>query len=175
MTPAKNIGFCLLVICMMILGLTVVRGADEPTEIVLWNTHNGTYRDRGSKECTVEVFRGGTSLWKKEEISVNWSPDKDERTVIVLPAQVQMFDRVRITITKWIGGGGGLAEIEINRGGNNLASKANVTARLLQSPPNQNDFRPERVTDGITTSTNYPSGYWLLPKKSPGWIQLNLP
>lgn len=156
-------------------GLTALHAENQPTEIVLWNTHNGRYRDHGTETCTVEVFRGGTSLWKKEGLPVRWSPDKDERTVILLPDQVQSFDRVRITVTKCVGNGGGLAEVQLMREGINLASKAAVTASgYYKAPPNQNDFRPERVVDGITTSEKYPVGYWLLPNKSSGWIQLTL-
>lgn len=146
-------------------------------ELVLWNQHNGPNRDRGTKTCKVEVFRGNTLLWKKDKINVAWAPDADPKTSIPIPRLSGLpglsvaSDRIRISITEFMGNGGGLSEVELMRGGENIAPKCKVTASGLLDIR----FRPETVIDGIRSSDKKPIGYWLLPQKSKGWIELQLP
>ena len=146
-------------------------------ELVLWNQHNGQDRDRGTKKCIVEVFAGNTLLWRKDKFSLAWAPDADLKTSIPipqlsgLPGHSVSPDRIRISITDWIGNGGGLTEIELMRGGVNIAPQCKVTASGVLD----DRYKPEAVIDGIYSSAKKPVGYWLLPKKSRGWVELQLP
>ena len=157
--------------------MPVIAADTAEFELVLWNQHNGEDRDRGTKTCKVEVFSGNNLLWKKDKINVVWVPDADVKTSISIPRLSGLPglsvtpDRVRISITEWVGYGGGLAEIELMRGGTNIAPQCKVTASGMRD----DRFKPEAVIDGIRTSAKKPIGYWLLPQKTKGWVELQLP
>jgi hypothetical protein len=150
---------------------TAFSASETEFEVVIWNQHNGNIHDRGSKTCTVEVFKGTTSLWKREKVELAWSADSDVKTSVSIPRLSFSPDRVRITITEWIGSGGGLAEVELLRDGENFARQCKVSGSAMYD----HRFKPELVIDGINTSANNFIGYWLLPDKTKGWVDLQFP
>lgn len=156
----------------MAIAFSLVASAADPVKLVLWNQHNGKYGDRGTKACTVEVFANDSSIWKSGKIDLAWSPSKDEKAEVMIPSLPLNFDRVRVSILKWAGHGGGLSEIELWHGDKNLARKAKVTA---SDSYKWRPFVPEAVIDGITSSSAFHVGYWLLPDKTGGWIDLKIP
>jgi len=138
-------------------------------KLVIWNQHNAGYRDRGALECNVRLLAGGRELWSQENLAMPWAPDEDRSLTVALPSL--QFERVRVEITKWQQLGGGFSEIEIfSADGRNLAYGQPAWA----SGTIGDRFAAERAVDGITTSANGESGYWLLPDNSAGWIEVDL-
>ena len=149
--------------------------ADPAYELVIWNQHNGTAKDRGTKSVRVEVFNGGSLLWKVDKLELEWSGDADTKASVKIPHQSFNFnfDRVRVTVLEWNAGGGGLAELELLKDGANIARQCTVTASAFLQ--NDQRFGPKRLNDGITSSKDFAVGYWLLPNDKPGWAELRLP
>jgi hypothetical protein len=143
-------------------------GGSGASKIVIWNTHNARYNTSGALQCNVALFQAGKPIWRADKVDLPWRRDTDTFAVVNVPAR--QFDLVRVEITKWRGYSGGLAEIEIWRGGKNIAlgkptrASAAVCMRTTSA----------RVTDGITTSTVYKDGYWLLPDNRAGWVEISL-
>lgn len=138
-------------------------------KLVITNQHNSYHRDRGALECNVRLLAAGREVWSQEKLPMPWSPDEDVSRTIALPSV--RFERVRIEITKWEQSGSGLSEIEVlSADGRNLAYGQPTVASGIFG----DRFAAERVVDGIKTSADAESGYWLLPDNSPGWIEVDL-
>lgn len=142
----------------------------EKDRIVIWNQHNGKVGDRGSTKANVILFDGQKEVWRKNDVSLNWSKDKDAKTEIETPEMP--FNRIRVEITKIRSRGGGLAEVQFFRRGENVARRARVTASGYWE--RNKEFAPKRVTDGKTSAASKDDGYWLLPNNELGWIQIHL-
>jgi hypothetical protein len=80
------------------------------------------------------------------------------------------FDRVRIDVAPQEGKWAGLAEVQILRGGENLALNCPAIANGIFDQRR----RERRVTDGIVSSSAENVGYWLLPNQTPGWVEIDL-
>ena len=140
----------------------------QASRIVIWNTHNSRYNTSGALQCNVVLFQAGKPVWRVDKVDLPWAQNKDTFAVVNAPA-IQ-FDVVRVEITKWRGYSGGLAEIEIWRGGKNVALRK--PARASASADGRTTS--VRVTDGVTTSVVYKNGYWLLPDNKAGWVEISL-
>ncbi len=144
------------------------REGKQASRIVLWNTHNSRFNTSGTLQCNVILYQGCTPVWRKDGVTLPWERNNDTSAVINVPALE--FNIVRVEILKWKGYSGGLTEIEVWQGGKNIAlhsptrASAAVDRKTLSS----------KVTDGVTTSTAYKNGYWLLPKNQAGWIEVSL-
>ncbi len=138
-------------------------------KLILWNTHNSVYNERGTKTCNIELYFGMTSVWKKNNVKLDWAANKDCKCVLNVSSV--KFDRMRIEVTEYVQTGGGLSEIQIfaERGGKNIAQDAKVSASSFLG----GEFRPETVIDGVTSSANNKQGYWLLSDRETGWIELD--
>ncbi len=79
---------------------------------------------------------------------------------------------MRVEIEAYENNGGGLAEIQVLVGGRNVAPQ--LQARASGCYPG-GSFTAARVNDGITTSADFATGYWLLPDRQTGWIELSPP
>jgi hypothetical protein len=139
----------------------------SPT-LVIWNTHNWNANDRGTKECSIHLYRGTRKVWSKEDVELTWKAGADCKDSIALPAV--KFDRIRIEITKWYGRGGGLAEIKLLRDDDEIALSRKVKA----SSTFDDRFKAGSVTDGIVTSGSGFHGYWLLRSDKSGWVDVRL-
>jgi len=140
----------------------------QASRIVIWNTHNSKYNTSGSLQCNVMLFRAGKPVWRADKVDLPWERDTDTFAAVNVPAR--QFDVVRVEITKWRGYSGGLSEMEIWQGGKNIALR--MTTRASASADKRTTSA--RVTDGITTSTVYKDGYWLLPDRQAGWVEISL-
>jgi hypothetical protein len=140
----------------------------QPCKIVIWNTHNGRQNTSGALQCNVVLLESGRLVWRADKVDLPWRQDTD--TFVAVKPPTSQFDTVRVEITKWRGYSGGLTEIEIWRDGKNIA--LNGTTRASAAA----DVRTTsaRVTDGVTTSTAYKNGYWLLPDNRAGWVEVSL-
>ena len=88
-------------------------------KIVLWNTHNSRYNTSGALECNVVLLKGTTVAWRSNKVTVPWKRNADTSATVQAPPK--RFDRIRVEITRWQGYSGGLAEIEVWRGKENIA------------------------------------------------------
>jgi hypothetical protein len=137
--------------------------------LILWNQHNAQHKDRGTKTIRLSVYMEGDVVFTGEDIEVKWSNTKDPSTELTLP--VVKFDRIRIDITRWVGGGGGLSEVQLFHGGRNQVSRAKISSSgILQD--NAESFGVSKLNDGIVSSDKFAVGYWLLPNSETGWIDL---
>jgi len=136
--------------------------------IVLWNTHNSRYNTSGALECTVVLLKGTTAVWRSEKIPVPWKRNAD--TFATVQAPPRRFDTIRVEVNRWRGYSGGLAEIEVWQGTENIAR--GMPARASAAADSRT--RATTVTDGVTTSSAYKSGYWLLPDNQAGWVEVRL-
>jgi|GEM_PF-5336653 len=138
--------------------------------IVIWNQHNGVVGDRGSTKANVILFDGRKEVWRKNNVSLSWAKDQDAKTEIETPEM--RFNRIRVEILEIHFRGGGLAEVQFFRRGNNVAKRARVTASGHWE--GKEEFAPKKVTDGNTSAASKDDGYWLLPNKELGWIEIHL-
>jgi hypothetical protein len=90
---------------------------------------------------------------------------------VVIPVSRLTFDSVRVEILQWQENHGSLSEIQVWRGGRNVAEGAKVTA----SAQFDANYAAAKLTDGIATSAVASKGYWLLPVGQPGWAEVELP
>jgi hypothetical protein len=97
-----------------------------------------------------------------------WQSGKDTHVRIDLPALA--FDRVRVEVARFRGQGGGLAEIQLLQGGRNVAAGKPARASAAYSPA----YSAARVTDGNHSSARQGKGYWLLPDRQSGWVEIDL-
>jgi hypothetical protein len=135
--------------------------------VVLWNTRNGIHVNSGTLACNLVLLRGGSTVWEKKGIRMPWSAKMNPNVIVQLPKRA--FDTLRVEIVAWYDRAGGLSEIEVYRGNQNIARNRPVRASGHRDPR----FRPNRVADGIIQKTQNYVGYWLLPGLTPGWIEID--
>lgn len=138
--------------------------------LVLWNQRNGDHNYdfvRGVDHCDIVFYDGPREVERREHVRIPWSAEIDANIALSLPRVP--FTRVRVDLTSWLGRGGGLAEIELFRKGQNIAPQAKASASAIWGE----GYEAERAVDGITTATSSPGGFWLLPDGTPGWIELD--
>ena len=136
--------------------------------IVLWNTHNSRYNTSGALECSVVLLKGTAVVWRSDPVAVPWKRNADTSATVLAPPR--RFDTIRVEVNRWRGYSGGLAEIEVWRGEENIAR--GMPARASAAADSRT--RAAAVTDGVTTSSTYKSGYWLLPDNQAGWVEVSL-
>ncbi|MFP4354566.1 MAG: hypothetical protein ACLFUJ_05520 [Phycisphaerae bacterium] len=136
--------------------------------LVLWNQHNGTHNDRGTLSVNVLLYHKGRLVHRAESIDLQWKAGQDVKNTIALPPRP--CDRIRIEVTKFHNVGGGLAEIQLFRGRDDLAAGQPARASAAYSPI----YSAGRVTDGVTSSARGGHGYWLLPDRRTGWVEVDL-
>ena len=139
-------------------------------KVVLWNMHNGSHANRGTTQASVLLLSGGKEVYAAKDLKMLWDPNKD--IVLEVPLPPKPFTSVRVEVTAFHGTGGGLAEVQVLRGGTNLALGRPVTSSPDQPAPGHPGA--ETLTDGITTSAEYGKGYWCLPDGTPGWAEIVL-
>ncbi len=149
----------------------------EAHKIVLINTHEFRFGGRrwkrasiqtGTTKCNVILLKGDQTVWTKKDVDVNWIASRDASTTIRLPKK--SFERIRIEIIEWKGECGGLTELQVFRGQKNIAQGCPVSASAV----NHHASGAEAVTDGVLTSARERQGYWLLPMRARGWIEVDL-
>jgi hypothetical protein len=141
-------------------------GPRTADRIVVWNTYNRG-GDRGAKKINVSVLLRGEVVWSRANIPIEFAHGKD--TSVAVPAPGTLFDRVRVEVVQWHMHGPGLSEVEVWRGGQNLARGATVTASGTPDP----NCPPRAVTDGNTTSINAGT-YWVGDSVKAGWVEVDL-
>lgn len=144
--------------------------AMHPTKVVVWNQHNGEFNDRGTQSFNLSIISDGKEVWRLNDIKIPWEAGEDSSVTINVPS-VQA-DKLRIEIVGTVKGSGGLAEVEYWKDGKNLAKKRRVTVSSVWE--NDEHFVGDKLTDGITTSKEHETGYWLAPDNEAGWAEIQL-
>ena len=112
--------------------------------------------------CELEKRCGGRTI-----SSVPWEVNKD--TFLAVPIRRIAADTVRVEIVRWHQEGGGLSEVEVFSGKENIARGC----RVMVSAEYDARFSGAKLTDGITTSSTGGVGYWLLPNGHSGWAEIH--
>ena len=133
--------------------------------IVVWNTHNWGYTDRGTSTFDVSVFQGTREVWQKKDIDLEWNAKK--ATFTEIPVPVRAMDGVRVEITKCHGRSAGLAEIQV------LRKRRNIARGCLVRTDGKAKQSPSNLTDGVTEDIGDGKGYWLHDKET-GWVEVYL-
>ena len=136
--------------------------------VVIWNQFNPPHSDRGTTACTLRLLRLGKEVWSKADIAIPWEAFQDRSATVELPKLE--FDSVRVDVDTWHGPGGGLSEVQIFRGEENIA----LACPVIDSQSISEDFRAERAVDGIVRPRHQGIGYWLLPDGIAGWIEIDV-
>ena len=142
--------------------------ATTATEIVIWNTHDGPSDNSGATKINLILFLHDKAVWRRDDVPIDWAADKDMS--VTVPIAAVSFDRVRVEITAWHGVSGGLSEIQVLKGRENISQGA----MAIVSASYDDRFPASTLTDGITTSAIQDKGYWVLPANQPGWADVLL-
>lgn len=136
--------------------------------VVVWNTHNEGYRDRGAEVIAVSLLTIRRPAWKSSSHPITWSPDKESFTVVSVPHV--RADAVRVDIEKWHGAGAGLAEIQVIVAGENTAP--GMLCEVESYFERKYEFLPATLVDGDRSGNR---GSWCADngKKSWGLVQFN--
>ena len=133
--------------------------------VVVWNTHNGGYKDRGADELLVSLLYEDKVVWK-EAAAIPWTAN-EPAYVMLRPKHVRV-DQVRVDITKRHNRGGGLGEIQVIVGRINVARRCEPTADAYFE---LNDtYNPSRLVDDDTSGN---TGYWLTEIEKDGWAAIH--
>ena len=132
--------------------------------LVVWNQNNGSKGDRGTKKINIVLLDSGRAVWKKNGVRLTWNADQQTKDEIPVPAI--RYDKIRIEIEELINERGGLAEVQLMRGGKNLMLGATTVASgYWELDPKH---APAMLTDGL------PETFWLLNDKQQGWAEITL-
>ena len=137
-------------------------------KVILWNTHNWDYRDRGALECAVTFLdQGGSIVGARRGIKMKW--------IRTGPSSSQAFiqckgrpSKLGVEITKCYLVSAGLAEIELFRDGGNIIRGASVSAKP------ESNLDSDSLTDGVKEATGSGKGYWYSPAKT-AIIEIDIP
>ncbi len=165
---------CLLFAILGWVGSTApALAGSEAYELFIWNQHNGTAKDRGTALYQIEALNATSTVWKSEELKLEWSSTSDPQARIEIPAQRFGIDEIRLHILKWIGNGGGLSELELRQGRINLPAKCKVAVSEVYGKDKR--FSADSLVDGVKSSETMYVGYWLLPDGKRGDVFITLP
>ena len=144
-----------------------------PDRIVVWNTNNFGNNDRGARAIVATTTFQGRPVWKQQAIIPfkNGNPSKnDEMTYLVLRPKVSRIDEIRIDITKHQPNGGGLSEIEVFVGRENVALGCQPYAESQWE--NNADAAPAKLVDGDTSGKW--ATFWIAEHLHAGWATVPL-
>ncbi len=137
-------------------------------KLVLWNCHCNHWKDRGLLSAHIELRKANQVVWSKRDIAVAWSKDEEPATTIPLPRIA--FDALRVETASYHGEGTALCEVEILRGGINVARGKPVRASGSHQPA----LMPDAIVDGIRDSANPTAGYWQGPNQQLAWVEIQV-
>lgn len=137
-----------------------------PDRIVVWNTHNGSAKDRGAKAIVVTWLLQGKPIGR-QAVAIAWNAD--EAAYVVLRPKPVRIDEIRVEITQHQGLGGGLGEVEVLVGQENIA--LGCTPRVDAVWERDKRFDAEKLVDRDTSGD---TGFWLTENGRNGWASIPL-
>ena len=101
--------------------------------IVIWNQHNGNnWNNAGTDTCNLLLLsKTGHIVWRRDGIVVPWVPSQDTSVTIPVKVPPNSVSRVRVEITRGHGMGG-LAEVQVFRGGQNGTTRRASSDNLAE-------------------------------------------
>lgn len=138
-----------------------------PDRIVVWNTNNDNHNDRGARAIVTTTTFQGKLVWKQPSVI---SFKNSEMTYLVLRPKVSRIDEIRIDITKHQPNGGGLSEIEVFVGRENVALGCQPYAESQWE--NHADAAPAKLVDGDTSGKW--ATFWIADHLHAGWAAIPL-
>ena len=139
--------------------------------IVIWNSHNSSYNNSGTEIIDVTLYNNKVIVWQKKGVAIPWEANADTNVIVNIPSYVRYFNKVKINIVKDRGEKASLAEIQVFDGTNNIAMGGKVNA----SSYIHDKFPPNRLTDGITSSAQKQTGFWIAGTNKTNWVEVELP
>ncbi len=137
----------------------LLKGANS-FKAVVWNSHNGRYRDRGTLEFALSLVDAhGAVLWERQQIALAWKPDGPSNVEVFLQCASRP-QKVVVEITKAQGSSAALAEVELFNESGNLLRGASVTTGVREAVDSK------QLTDGITYELADGSGDWYSDSKT---------
>jgi hypothetical protein len=140
----------------------------NPSKVIIYNTHNGPKNNRGTRLLDVTLLLDEKPVFQRR-ITMIWKPDVSAPNIIRLTGRME-FNQVKMTVLKWEGFGGGLAELEVYQGNSNLALDALATG---DSSP-ETRCRPSSLTDGNLGALTDQNGLWMLSNSTTGTVVVHL-
>ncbi len=138
-----------------------------PSKVVIVNSHNGHYNDRGTVIAELVLLLDGKTVFTRR-LTLPWKKGESVPTTVRIPRT--RADAIQVNILKWQGLGGSLAEVEAYQDGVNLAAGAPAKASGEHAEPHQ----AENVTDGDYGGEFEQGGIWNLPDNEAGWVRIAL-
>lgn len=138
-----------------------------PSKVVVVNSHNGHYNDRGTLMAELVLLLDGQTVLTRR-MTLPWKKGESVPTTVPIPRT--RADALQVNVLKWPGLGGSLAEVEAYQDGINLAAGAPATASGEHDAP----YHAENVTDGDYGGEFEQGGIWVLPDNEAGWVRIAL-
>lgn len=134
--------------------------------LVVWNTHNSRFRDRGTNRCVISLSSGTKKVWQ-QAVTMPWNPDGEAYVVVRVPHV--KANTVRVDVESWVKLGAGLAEIEVISGGRNVAgiNLCEVESVWELEPT----YRQQTLVDGNRSGD---LGYWISDNSKKTWCAIHL-
>ena len=153
-------------------------GKSSPTStgdkrIVIWNTHNFFYRDRGAEKLEVQLLSKRRIVWKRKT-DIPWDSKKCQSVTLTVPKKIK-FDKVKVIVTQCHDRSAGLTEVQVLEKGKNIALGKYVRSSAKYGRPGHGgEVSPFNITDGITEdASKHGAGYWLVEDKT-GWVEIDM-
>ena len=137
--------------------------------LIIWNLpQEDELHPRQTSTVGIRLIRGDTVVWQAKSYRLD---AKQVATPVQLPNV--LFDKVQVDLLSWRGEGGGLAEIEVMVGDDNVAARRPCEVTNLETLPMHLDDR-HALTDGITQPTSMGHGYWIPEAGRKASVQIDL-
>lgn len=137
--------------------------------IVIWNLPLGSdLHDRSTVIANIQLLRDDEVVWTRKALRLT-------RKVPNNPVRVPnvMFDKVRVEVARWTGVGGGLAEVQVFLGKENVALARPCEVSSVETLPMHLDD-VNALTDGIIKPVKVGEGYWIPEEKTKASVTVNL-
>lgn len=138
-----------------------------PTKIVVVNSHNGHYNDRGTLLADLKLLLDGKVVLTRR-LTLPWKMGESVPLTVRVPRT--QADAIQVDVLKWKGLGGALAEIEAYQEDVNLARDGAAEASTIHNV----QFGAELISDGDYGDKDEQTGSWVLPDNEPGWVRVYL-
>jgi hypothetical protein len=145
------------------------RTSNGELRLVIWNLPlDGSIGKRTTRIVNVALLAGKKVVWQQSNVKLD---RRQASTDVALP--VVMFDEVAVEVAKWSGDGGGLAEVEVYVGKENVALHRPCKVISTEGQPAHLNAQ-EALTDGVTAPGQNGAGYWLAEAKKKGAVRIDL-
>ena len=137
--------------------------------MVIWNLPvDRKLHKRFTRTVNIRLLKGDQVVWSQKNYKLS---SKTASTAIKIPNVI--FNKVVVDVVKWKGVGGGLAEIEVYVGKENVAANRPCEVTNSETLPTHLDDQ-HSFTDGTTQPTVEGEGYWIPEEKLKASVTIDL-